>query len=102
MAEVKNVVPSFEEFSKDPQKFMAQTAAQPGAAQEAPPAAEPGETDSILGAQAGTETPGAATAQGTPPAEGEQAGAEQAGAEQAGAEGPEPAEGEEPAPGGLV
>ena len=98
MAEVKNIVPSFEEFEKSPEKYMGELNAQP-AVDAAQPAAQPGQTDSILGAQVGQATeqipaaaqPVAETPAAQPaPAEGVQPAAQ-------------PAQAAQPAPtGGLV
>lgn len=111
MTDVKNVVPSFDEFSKDPDKYMSQLNQPTQETAGAEPAAQPGESDSLLGAQA-TAQPAQAPAAQTPaqaPAEGAQAGAEQGGTAGAGAqgaagtEGPEAgAEGEKPQGQSLV
>lgn len=99
MAEVKNVVPNFEEFSKNPEQYMSQLnqpaqSAQMPAQPAAQPAAQPG-TDSILGAEAGAQPaqPAAqpATAVGPEGAQGTNPPAEkgaQAGAGTEGTEGP--------------
>lgn len=99
MAEVKNVVPNFDEFSKDPEKYMSQMNTQAVGPQPTEggtqPAAQPGETDSILGAQTSQPAaePAAQPAAETPPAE--TAPAAQAG-------GVEPGAGEEKPKEGLV
>ena len=79
--ELPRVVPSFGEFQEDPAGYLS-GAKTPAQAQGSQPVAEPGESDSILGAQA----QGGAGAQ--PVAEGPQAGAQEEPAAGA-AEGPQ-------------
>ena len=100
-AELPRVVPSFGEFQEDPAGYL--KGEKTPQAQATQPTAQPGESDSILGAQA--QEPAAEGTQPTAEA-GAQAEPEAGAAEgpQAGAEEKKEGEGEEPAPaaGGLL